>query len=309
MYYGIAYGAKVYIDCKMADTEIHVYDPLSHFKIGNEREWKLTSYYEGVEAEVILTTSGYSDNRVIISLLLAGLKQIEDSPIYSASVSAIETKLGFIVDRDIPAGVGEIVSTSLYKDSIRYEINILCGANGSFENPNFHLQHIIDTQTIRFVMEVVLNSQKVSSWIDFHEDEWFEGETQCFDYAKSHLLTSIYQEKYSPALSYLKYEMFDGDGNKYIHPDKKDMTWTNNVGVEKLSTGKFHNSAGAVGEDDRVSELPGLNQMVRNPVTNKTGTLRSVIISLNDNSKWTRERIADWLDTLDVDITFRTKED
>lgn len=33
-----------------------------------------------------------------------------------------------------------------------------------------------------------------------------------------------------------------------------------------------------------------------------------VVIHLNDHHRWTREKIADWLDTLDVDLSFKTPE-
>lgn len=37
----------------------------------------------------------------------------------------------------------------------------------------------------------------------------------------------------------------------------------------------------------------------------QTVTLRNLIIHLNDDHKWSRERIADWLETLDVDLTLK----
>ena len=36
--------------------------------------------------------------------------------------------------------------------------------------------------------------------------------------------------------------------------------------------------------------------------------LYDIIMHLNDNHKWTRERIADWLETLDIDTTMKTEE-
>lgn len=36
-------------------------------------------------------------------------------------------------------------------------------------------------------------------------------------------------------------------------------------------------------------------------------SITDVVMHLNDNHKWTREAIADWLDTLDVDLTFPTE--
>lgn len=38
--------------------------------------------------------------------------------------------------------------------------------------------------------------------------------------------------------------------------------------------------------------------------TQAHGTLTSIIQHLNDSHEWTREQIADWLETLDIDLTF-----
>jgi hypothetical protein len=55
-----------------------------------------------------------------------------------------------------------------------------------------------------------------------------------------------------------------------------------------------------------------VNIEVKHPVKNNQGTLYSIIIDLNDSQKWTREQIADWLETLDDTqnpvITKNTKE-
>lgn len=56
-------------------------------------------------------------------------------------------------------------------------------------------------------------------------------------------------------------------------------------------------------------DLPGVNEYSYHPVSSRKMKLRDIIISLNDNHKWTREQIADWLETLDIDITFRKDED
>jgi hypothetical protein len=52
-------------------------------------------------------------------------------------------------------------------------------------------------------------------------------------------------------------------------------------------------------------QLPAMQKNVKNPATGEMRSLRTVIIDLNDRWGWTRERIADWLETLDVDIRFR----
>lgn len=48
-----------------------------------------------------------------------------------------------------------------------------------------------------------------------------------------------------------------------------------------------------------VNKIDGINQIVKNPVNGKSQNLSSVIMDLNDTAGWSREQIADWLDTLD----------
>lgn len=64
--------------------------------------------------------------------------------------------------------------------------------------------------------------------------------------------------------------------------------------------------------------LPGLGELAKHPPTPDqycfSGSLNAIpvadlIIHLNDNHKWTREQIADWLETLDVDLRFPTPKE
>ena len=66
---------------------------------------------------------------------------------------------------------------------------------------------------------------------------------------------------------------------------------------------------------DMSHYLPGIDAMVAHPVNGECGRLRSVIMSLNDTYKWTREQIADWIDEISdpsgesgPDIRFQIKE-
>jgi hypothetical protein len=56
--------------------------------------------------------------------------------------------------------------------------------------------------------------------------------------------------------------------------------------------------------------IPGFHEMTAvHPVQPGCCTgLRQIIICLNDNHKWSREAIADWLETLDLDLTIQPKE-
>lgn len=44
--------------------------------------------------------------------------------------------------------------------------------------------------------------------------------------------------------------------------------------------------------------LPGVNNIVEHPVSGKEQRLFDIIINLNDNHNWSREKVADWIDTL-----------
>lgn len=56
-------------------------------------------------------------------------------------------------------------------------------------------------------------------------------------------------------------------------------------------------------------EMPGLEEKVRHPLLGNYTTVERCIVNLNDSFKWSREQIADWLETLDVDLTFKVKQD
>lgn len=61
----------------------------------------------------------------------------------------------------------------------------------------------------------------------------------------------------------------------------------------------------AIHPDILSSMIPGIDKDVRHPEENSIRPIKEVIISLNDDYKWTRERIADWLDTLDEQPKFK----
>lgn len=53
------------------------------------------------------------------------------------------------------------------------------------------------------------------------------------------------------------------------------------------------------------SSHPVFQKQVQHPLnSSRTDTITNIIISLNDSQKWTREKIADWLETLDAQPTF-----
>lgn len=70
-----------------------------------------------------------------------------------------------------------------------------------------------------------------------------------------------------------------------------------------------------------VHQLPGVNEYCNHPKPKndedaglcnwsmtQENSIPDTIMHLNDRHKWTREEIADWLETLDVDLRFKTPE-
>jgi hypothetical protein len=55
------------------------------------------------------------------------------------------------------------------------------------------------------------------------------------------------------------------------------------------------------------SAIPGFqNMMVKYPIDGEEISLYSAIMCLNDTAGWSREAIADWLETLDLDLSIKT---
>jgi hypothetical protein len=55
----------------------------------------------------------------------------------------------------------------------------------------------------------------------------------------------------------------------------------------------------------KAKSLPGVDTLVKHPVVGDQGSLYYVIMDLNDHYRWTRNQIADWIETLDIDTTFQ----
>ena len=71
--------------------------------------------------------------------------------------------------------------------------------------------------------------------------------------------------------------------------------------------------AGSTVTNTLARQIPGLSETVSCPVKTKTpdggdcpyvNDVMRIVVHLNDNHRWTREQVADWLETLDVDLSF-----
>lgn len=59
--------------------------------------------------------------------------------------------------------------------------------------------------------------------------------------------------------------------------------------------------------DSLKSVIPNVRATVVHPTTGTEMPLSEAIVNLNDAQRWSRERIADWLETLDLDLRFPVK--
>jgi hypothetical protein len=55
--------------------------------------------------------------------------------------------------------------------------------------------------------------------------------------------------------------------------------------------------------DQLGTVFPGIHQKLNCPDCGAYTQLYYILVDLNDDHGWTREQIADWLETLDIDIT------
>lgn len=79
----------------------------------------------------------------------------------------------------------------------------------------------------------------------------------------------------------------------------------------ELATKTYKGFNGSKVQDDLREVLPCLYQTVKCPACKKnyTAVMSEIIIHLNDEHDWTREAIADWSESLDIDISVKEKED
>lgn len=114
------------------------------------------------------------------------------------------------------------------------------------------------------------------------------------------------------------YEKWSPEANDFVFSIGSD--YKNPAEEFKLDKNSYH-AGGVIGpvinqENEVVEELTKyfgdcLKDVVKYPCSCKIkmkdefSTLKTVIIHLNDHCQWTREEIADWLETLDIDITLK----
>lgn len=262
-----------------------------------------------VEATVTCETGYGFSTAVVISTLLAALKNIDDGFIYNLARKKTESQMGFQVDDLIPGYVAQPTDVDYSMDSgTHWHFNVVASVcRGQIRKPNVIAIKQEDKNFGMMTIRLEYYSGVHKCNMDLDIDEGLYHNASALQEVCDVLWIKAYENApmLTPDLSYMRYTEGLLNGGKYHNggyaaPPKADPYFSGPLAQPaKKAYG---------GKDSRVDELPGVKENVKHPVSGSTSTLEKVIISLNDQHQWTREKIADWLETLDIDITFKTKE-
>lgn len=304
MFFG-AGDVDVYINKKP------VYGSIYDFEVNalNETEWILNARALDVEITVTCKATVQAPIEIVTSCLLAGLKNVADHWVYEAACARVESQFAFAVDRWIRPEISQVKSEHFETNGASFEVSIIPVIfTHLVGEPKMTAYHIEDTSEVRLELIVDCMSEKIKSSMAFSDELWYESGSECMKVAKQKFLQSLYDAR--PELSHMWSQI------RYNWCNMQEMSPKSVAWLNKIQGGNTHWQTHKIkkqpldfsSEDSRVEELPGLNEEVKHPETGKTMTLKSAIIMLNDSSKWTREQIADWLDTLDVDLQFKVRK-
>ncbi|URQ04714.1 hypothetical protein SEA_EMMA1919_108 [Streptomyces phage Emma1919] len=308
MYNDAFVNYEVSADHDYMDVYADQYSAPFQYKLENKIVHKLHVRTLDTEANVRMETGYKYSTAVVISCLLAALKNIDDGYVFSLACKRIESQMGFEVDSWIsPKIIGGMDIEYQYADSTIFNIDIVASMySGGIHEPTLEL---IKTD-LQWDVTMRLNyySGVHKGCIDITIPQECIHDSTAMNHAQNVLWSKAYEvmPMMGPDLSFMRYTLGMLNGAKYhsggfVPPPTKEVNFSGPLAHSKQPVYS--------GKDERVNLLPGVREKVKHPVTGSENTLERVIISLNDQHKWTREEIADWLDTLDIDLTFKVEVD
>jgi hypothetical protein len=303
MFYGME---DVYVNIQRhSGIKFNTPEEYINASIFDKHEWVLRAETTDVVVTVTAKTNSYAPKQIVASCLLAGLKKVTDHDIYKGACAKVESQFGYPVDRLISSEIAKVDFVEHGPHGARFEVSIIPVIfDVAVSEPTITAYYNMDMHQIKLEMLANDGSEQFTSSISFDVDIWHDNQTECTKVAKFKFLRGLYEQR--PELSHLWTQItYNWLSDEEISPNS--IAWHNSIqgkasGFKHVGYTNANNQSRA---DSRVSQLPALAAIVKNPVSGKTQTLRAAIISLNDTFKWTREKIADWLETLDVDISFK----
>ena len=295
------YGEDVYVYIHKEDYGgdfTHIGDGII-YKIGNpEITYKMEVKSPSMSATISVLTGPYANENMVGSVLAAGIRLTDSEYEYESVVNQLKTSMGITVDRWIdPSHIAGITDTKISQDKpIHFDIEVFNGIGFTRPLAEFEMKHLIDEGSIRLELKVESDGKKFKSAMTVSDElmpiEWSDSQ---FNGYKKDLLGNLYSgyPEMAGVWTAIHSEYVGQSGAILYHPASEPN-------VLKFKT--------KPSSQEKVRELPGVHELVKSPVSGLTRTLQDVIIELNDNHGWSRNQVADWLETLDIDITFKPKE-
>ncbi|QIQ62985.1 hypothetical protein SEA_MOAB_107 [Streptomyces phage Moab] len=307
MYNDAFVNYQVSADFEHVDYSDNWHSAPFQYKVSSTIVHKLHVRTLDTEVNVRMQTGSKYSTAVVISCLLAALKNIDDGYIYSLAQSKIESQMGFQVDTWISPKVANMLDIEYgYADGTTFNLEVVASMySGGIQEPKLEL--IKTDLQWDIIMRLNYYSGVHKGSIEMMIDQDCIENSSLMMHAQQALWSKAYESMpmLGPDLSFMRYTLGMLNGGKYHNgafaAPSKEVNFSGPIAQSKQPV--------YGGKDSRVNMLPGIKEMVKHPVSGKIDTIESIIINLNDVQKWTREKIADWLDTLDVDLTFKVDID
>jgi hypothetical protein len=240
------------------------------------RTWIMTVRSDDIVATVTCVAGIYATEKVVVSCLVAGLRLIDNHWIFDSAAKQIANQLGFYVDRSVPEYIAQVD----FSNATRYDISIpLVICNKMVSEPHYEVTNLGIPGGVHVRMTIEIDGIRYASLVTLPGELWLENPSLYMDLARNNLFEQMYIDKphLSPEICRARYGTYTVQNNEK----------TDNY------------------RDNRVDKLPGLKETVTHPISKDRMTVEKAVINLNDVHHWTREQIADWLDTLDIDLRFK----
>lgn len=270
-------------------------------QILNNTKYVMEVQAEEFYAEVQTSIHPSVSKDVIASCLMAGLRHV---PGYEEAFDDIAKQLrsgiGIEVFRGVSPRIAQVIDIEWSNGRPSYTIMIKDGVGHYAPACELVADHLVDTGEVQLSFKIKSSIQSIKIAARCPIDYFHEFGNQFVKEQQIRVIHELHQKFPDQGAQWemLRVQWF-GE-NEALTKQGADSWVGKKPNLAAVQNGN---------RDNRVDYLPGIKEKVTHPETGGRDTLERVIISLNDQHGWSRERVADWLETLDVDITFRSPSD